>query len=174
MTKNFTSDSYSSIDLLHLGRDHFYLGISLLSGSTPQSINLDDETIMFDVFDSSGLLVHLGIELTLKAIILEHEKMFTDFHQFSKKIKVHDCLKDIFNEDDHKTLDEIDEYFNCRYGAQSSGNNYQIPEIGNESVKIYLGLYKKIISKLPNKLREKYENLSPYTKCGRRLLEKKL
>lgn len=166
---NFTTEHYLSSQLLHLGRDHFYCGLSLLKGDGIQEVNYEfnNSVIPVVVFDSGAYLIHLGIELILKAMILEKQGFFNDIHLLKSLIKHFDfldneqCLLD--------TLFEIDEYYYSRYGKNKNNNPV---EIGNDNIKNYITLFHTILSNMPLSLQKDYNNLNPFKKAGRVLMQK--
>lgn len=167
MSRSFTSQNYKVVDLLHLGRDHFYCGIYFLYEGTPRAVQDGEEEIMVDVFDSGGYLIHLGIELLLKAILLNEKGAFENDH-ILKKISSKITSVSFLNH--QKVLNEIDRYYFSRYGKDTKN---QPVEIGNENIKDYC-FFKFILKNMPSDLRKQYQQLDPYRKAGTVLMQKPL
>jgi hypothetical protein len=165
MTK-FTRDIYNEIDLLHLGRDHFHTGQFLLS-SYAIRLTAENHEELITTLDSGGYLVHLGLELTLKAFTLNISGEFEDIHKLETLVEKSGMDLKKYS----KLIKEIEKYYYCRYGKDKENT---IILIGNEKVHEYDELYNKIISKLPGSLSKKFKNIKFNKKAGRSLMEKKI
>lgn len=106
MEKVYKDNEYNVEDLLQYGFDHINSGKILLCG---KAVNC---------YDSGGYLIHLGIELVLKACLLDKLKAFDNTHRLKK---LTDQLGLLLTEDQKNTLAKLQRYYDLRY-PQPNGN----------------------------------------------------
>ena len=150
------SDGYRVNDFLHYGFD-----------------NLSAAELLFNTnaryFDSAGYLVHLGIELILKAWHLYAFEQFEEGHHLPKLWETLQQDDKQLHLDDESTqvLSTLDEYFTLRYP------NPPMPlEIGSDDLPRVLKLQRDICSQMPKEMHEILGALSAVSKGGRTLMEK--
>lgn len=99
-----TSDGYQARDLVHYGVDHIKAAKVLFEKEA-------------SLFDSGGYLAHLGLELLLKAWLLEVSSEFPKTHSLVALVnKLNERQKQIvLSEEDKTLLRLIDEYGELRY-----------------------------------------------------------
>lgn len=101
------SEGYTEKDFLHFGYDHIETGIQILKNGQPGQ------------FDSGGYLIHLGLELILKAWHLHSFDSFKDVHKIQLLIK--ELSISNLSEENLKTIDMIDKFFLLRYPRAVEG-----------------------------------------------------
>ena len=155
--KNFrVSDGFEAKDLLKYARDHL-ASAELLFKRNPLC------------YDSGGYLAHLGLELTLKSILLKLNREFPVEHD----------LKTLYNlakksgaipikEDEEKILKKISQFFRLRYA------NPQRPiEIGNDDWEAIERLFfSLLLANFPNDILSKLDDCNHYKKGNRVLMMK--
>lgn len=153
----FTSEDYSPEDLLLAGICHLSAAKVLLDG--------DDSYPYF--YDSAGYLAHLGLELMLKAWLLQDKGEFTGTHSL-------ECLMEIINKSEcnltldcpqKTTLVDLSSFEKLRYPNQKNPI-----EIGDEDIEKINSLAETILSQLPEELMKKYDQLPFGKKSGRVLM----
>ena len=156
MAKEFTSEQgYRPRDLLHASIDH-----------------LDAAQILFEhgprTLDSAGYLSHLGIELLLKALLLDRNDRFPsthDLHDLLSKVEESGALLDLSAE--HlETVALLDQFSSLRYPLLGGS-----PPIGSEHWRPIHLLRREIILQSPA-LKAALSDINPTEKFGRVLLRK--
>jgi len=157
MANIFTAaDGYRPIDLLQCGADHIDAA-RVLFRSAPGH------------YDSAGYLVHIGIELILKAWLLEVEGQFDGTHNlhtlYDQLVTKHGAPA--LNDQAAAILKVLDQYERLRYP-----NPQQPIEIGDENLPEIDALLRLIAKSTPNELQAAYREIDPTRKAGRVLMKK--
>jgi len=153
MKKFARQNGFSESELLHWAIDH-----------------LASAKILFEAnarcFDSAGYLSHLGIELILKAILLNGRNEFPNGHslpKLSNLIEMYGVKLNYTNEHE-KTLQVLDGLYELRYPKTLNPI-----EIGDDDWSNIEGLYKHLISKLPDQIQQDLRQIE-HTEKGNRIL----
>jgi HEPN domain-containing protein len=152
--KKFTrQNSYSELELLHSAVDH-----------------LGSAKVLFDrsprCYDSAGYLCHLGIELVLKAIILNKCNEFPNEHslvELSKLIE-RQSVKLNYGTDHKNTISMLDGFYELRYPKPS--NPIEIGDDGWGRIKSLLHF---LILMLPEEIKDELNEMD-HSKKGNRIL----
>lgn len=159
MSKKFAyTDCYCEADILHFAYDHLSAANTLFEVSPRY-------------FDSAGYLIHLGIELLLKAL---HLHLFKGFEKTHKLRKLYDDLlnhnsKYTLLQEHVTSLEMIDNFYNLRY--QSKINQI---EIGDDDLDRINALIEAIHNLMPKSIITDFEKVfCSKTKGGRILMKKK-
>jgi len=151
------TDGFEVADLLHFGLDHV-AGAELLLRQNAR------------YFDSAGYLAHIGIELLLKAWLLEVAGSFPKIHSLKalwNEISQHPGTKSL-TAGSSATLAFLDEYEKLRYPSP----HYPI-EVGSDDVPKLSGLMKALSDRMPLELHEAIAKLDGASKGGRILMERR-
>jgi HEPN domain-containing protein len=150
-------DGYTSGNLLHFAFDHLAAANTLFENS-PR------------FFDSAGYLIHLGLELLLKAWHFHVSKEFSPIHD----------LETLYNDLEKKepnlslpaeqinTIKYLNNFYNIRY--QSSKVIIKIGCDDTDRINILLD---NLYSAMPKNLKTEYEKLSSSNEKGNRILMKR-
>jgi HEPN domain-containing protein len=156
--KTFTRrDGFTQLDLLHFAADH--LGCAkVLSGRSSRC------------FDSAGYLCHLGMELVLKAILLNISNEFPNEHSLSELSKLIEKqgLKINYGKQHSHTVRMLDGFNELRYPNPSNPI-----EIGNDVLERIENLFDFLYVRLPKRIQEKLKQLDHSHKGNRVLMSKK-
>ena len=153
-----TADGLVPVDLLHSSVDHLKAAQKLFDSSP-------------SFFDSAGYLVHLAIELMLKAWLLHSAGEFKGHHGLrdlhTDLVREHSARNLTAGESDTMTL--LDRYSDLRYP-----NRNDPVEVGNESVQGIDNLFDAIFNQLPQELLDAFAIVNPLEKGGRVLMKRKI
>lgn len=157
MHKFLKSDGYTTKDLIHYGLDHIASSLKLFE--------FEPRT-----YDSAGYLAHIGIELYLKALMLNDLEHFINEHKFSKLYVKKNMPYSFFeiSKENKKIFNILDQFSELRYPKPA-----QIIEIGSEDAVSIKNLSEEIAGKFPEKLKKEYESIDHTEKGGRVLMQKK-
>lgn len=145
--KKFTrQDGFSERELLHWAIDH-----------------LAAAKILFDenhrCFDSAGYLIHLGIELVLKAILLNSNNEFPNEHSLAELSNLigKEGVKLNYTNNQEETLKTLDSFNELRYPKAS------IPiEIGTDDWTKIKAFFEHLIFMLPDEIQQDLRQIKPY------------
>ena len=159
MNKNnrttYTAADASSLELIKYGRDHVNAATLLL-----KSKNLM-------LYDSAGFLVHLGVELFLKAVLLEYSGVFPNEHNLVKLSNKINASATIIPDDKINELKWLDALWNLKYP------NLKNPtEIGTDDVPRFNNIVKYVSSIIPEALLEELKASPDNEKGGRTWMER--
>jgi HEPN domain-containing protein len=149
-------DGFSTADLIQYGCDHLASGRKLFE-THPRC------------FDSAGHLCHLGIELLLKALLLERTSEFPNQHDLVKLLdlirsRVPGFLLDPAHEE---TLRRINPFVVLRYPDRKRPLT-----IGQDDWGPIHALLDAIVDSLPDRMRDEFYNSDPTEKGGRILMSR--
>jgi HEPN domain-containing protein len=148
--------SYLPEDLLQFGLDHLRAAKFLYNGSP-------------SFYDSAGYLSHLGVELLLKAWLLdisgEHPKTHRLMILWNKLISLGQNL--LIQEENMQWMQELDNHYSLRYPPESKPI-----ETGSDDWDKTEKLFSELCLHMPGPLQEKIQRLE-YIKKGHRILMKK-
>jgi HEPN domain-containing protein len=156
MLRKFTKNDYNPEDLLQAGLDHLWAAEVLMKA-------------YYEVLDSAGYLFHLGLELMLKAWILQVTGEFPRIHSLK------DLITEI-NKNDQKfhlsereiqTLAYLSKFEALRYPSKK-----QPVEIGTEDIEQVNELADAIWRQMPDALVEAYERIPKGKKGGRVIMRR--
>lgn len=149
-------DGYAAIDLLQYARDHLASARVLFERS-------------YDCYDSAGHLSHLGIELMLKALLLELKGSFPAEHDLMELLaEIAEHQPSFSLQHTHRqTILRINQFMALRYPTPNEG-----VEIGTEDWGAIEELFKALLLELPDGLKEAFLQLSRTRKGGRILMQK--
>jgi len=153
--KKYTrQDGFSEIELLHSSIDHLASAKSLFN-TNPRC------------FDSAGYLSHLGIELILKALLLNKCAQFPNEHSLVKLSRLISDQKVALNytKDHERTLKTLDEFYELRYPK-----NLNPIEIGQEDWTAIESFFEHLIFLFPDQIQQELRQLDCYSKKGNRIL----
>jgi HEPN domain-containing protein len=157
MVRRYTvRQGYTAGTLLHYARDHLACAKILFERS-------------FDCHDSAGHLSHLGIELMLKAVLLNACGSFPNQHDLVKlftEIRQHDASFDL-DKKGRKLLAAINCFAGLRYP-----NPREPITIGDTDWQKTLSLYYALVRAMPRHLREEIARRDPTRKGGRVLMRR--
>jgi HEPN domain-containing protein len=159
MARNFTTaDGLVPIDLLQSSVDHLKAAQKLFDSSA-------------SFFDSAGYLVHLAIELMLKAWLLQCAGQFEALHLLRElhALLVREHGAQILSAEESNTLTLLDRYSDLRYP-----NRDDPVEVGNQSLQGIDNLFDAIFNQLPQELLDAFAALNPLEKGGRVLMKRKI
>ena len=156
MTKKFTRENgYTENDLIHYAVDHIVSAQCLYHFPGARGV------------DSAGYLSHLGIELLLKAQLLNYCGYFTDEHSLCALYEQLPNEKQTLSPEHRDLLSKWDKLFQLRYPNPHS----PIPA-GTHHWNEAKGLSQALVNLMPEALHEtvrRYGVDPPLTKGGRRL-----
>jgi HEPN domain-containing protein len=156
--KIFTrQDGFSETELLHSAIDHL-ASAKVLFDKSPRC------------YDSAGYLCHLGIELVLKAIILNKCDGFPDKHslgELSKSIE-RQSVKLNYGTDQKDTISMLDGFYELRYPKPSNPI-----EIGDDDWERIKNLFDFLILMLPEEIKDELKEMGHFKKGNRILMERK-
>lgn len=150
-------DGFSEGELLHSAIDH-----------------LSSAKVLFDTnarcFDSAGYLSHLGIELILKALLLNKSDQFPNEHALAKLSELLVKLGVMLNYTrDHKdTLRTLDKFYELRYPKESNPI-----EIGSDDWSKIEPFFEHLIFLLPDQIQQDLRQVNHSEKGNRILMMKK-
>ncbi len=150
----YKKNGYLEKDFLHFGYDHIDTGLTLLKEGLPYQ------------FSSAGYLIHLVLELILKAFHIHEFGKFSVTHNIGCLFK---SLNKKLSAEDQKALKLIDQYYLHRYPRMVEGPI----EIGQDDLVVIESFLSTIWGLLPNNLREEYNKIDPLKKGGNILMEKR-
>ncbi len=155
--KKFTrQDGFSEGELLHWAIDH-----------------LASAKILFEAshrcFDSAGYLSHLGIELVLKAILLNHSNEFPNEHSLAEltNLIVKSGVNLNYTRGHEETLKTLDGFYELRYPRPISPL-----EIGDSDWSAIEALFEHLVFILPDEIQQNLRQIN-HTKKGNRILMRK-
>src|SRR4030042_2595452 len=146
-------DGYTEKDLLHYAVDHLKSAKVLFEKH-------------YDLYDSAGYLSHLGIEMILKAMLLNREGEFPGVHKLGLLFR---RLEDIsLTNEQERLIKKLDKFERLRYP-----NPRKAIEIGDEDWDRihYFVLY--FFAKFPKKLQEEFKKIDRTKKGGRIVMWKR-
>jgi len=152
-------DGYTIEDMLHFGYGHI---------DTARALFEDDPAFL----DSAGYLVHLGVEIILKAWHLAWFGQFDNTHDviaLFKAIKEKDKSIDI-GAANETFLTDLDKFYLLRYPQRKGGS----VEVGSDQLKHLDNLLDSLWQKMPQELVGAYEKIDPHKKGGRVLMKKRI
>ncbi len=149
-------DGFLTSDLLHYGRDHLASAKALFDRS-------------YQAFDSAGYLSHLGVELLLKALLLDLEGEFPNEHDLWKLVRRVRIMNTGFLTDpeDATILTLINSFSSLRYPIPEGGQT-----IGDEHWSQIERLCSAIVAEMPARLQHEIQDADPTTKGGRILMSR--
>lgn len=152
-------DGLVACDFLHSGLDHM-TGAQLLFRS-------DDP----GHFDSAGYLAHIGVELLLKAWLLEVAGEFEGIHNLNALYAtlMKNCGAPALDEEQQDVIKMLDQFEQLRYP-----NPKQPTEIGDEDLPGIDALVGSICRSMPQSIFEALEKMDAGRKGGRVLMRKKI
>lgn len=150
------NDGFKVGDLIHYGVDHMKAA-KILFEKDPS------------LFDSGGYLAHLGIELILKAWLLEIQGEFPKTHSLAALVeKLNEKKTQIkLTAKRKKILSLIDTYGELRYPKPKRPVG-----IGNDDWPKIEALFCDLINRAPDQIYKYARNIDPKNKGGRVLLKK--
>lgn len=150
------SNGFTVKDLLHYGIDHLNCAKHLFQ-QEPKA------------FDSAGYLTQLGMELIIKALLLNERKYFTDSHKLYEMYQDLGRLKKkwILPKKHEETLKMIDEFYELRYPRP--GNPVGI---GSEDWPEVEALYKALRRRFTKRIEKEMKSIDPFLKGDRTLTVK--
>lgn len=151
------TQGYSCEELLHAAADHlFAAGVLYRSGVR--------------CLDSAGYLAHLGVELILKAVLLDLEGQFPGTHDIEELYRRAVTLDADFRLDhpSESVLEALNKYQNLRYPRP--GNMPGVAAGDREAVN---RLVEQIKARMPNVLVEMLTSPSEAVKSGRSIITRK-
>ncbi|MGO9451848.1 MAG: HEPN domain-containing protein [Candidatus Binataceae bacterium] len=170
--RTFTkAQGYRAIDLLHAASDHmFSANVLFSSGDFFRVVGVMD--VDFEAprcLDSAGYLCHLGIELLLKAILLNQTESFPNEHSLKKLLAIleENGVGPSLETDHIAVVDQLDAFYNLRY-PQPTGSS----SIGDLQWTEIHSLFSIIAESLPDGLKRDLMNLDRTAKFGRKLMKK--
>lgn len=149
-------DGYIEKDFLHFGYDHIDTGLEILNNGEPCQ------------FDSAGYLIHLGLELILKAWHLHSFDYFTDIHDLNSLIdnlSIGDLSKENLD-----TISMLNKFYLLRYPRAVEGPI----EIGQDDIEKIEHCLNSLWKFFPGELRKIYQNIEPLKKGRRITMQKKI
>lgn len=150
-------DGFSETELLHSAIDHL-ASAKVLFNKSPRC------------YDSAGYLCHLGIELVLKAIILNKCNQFPNEHslvKLSKRIEGQ-SLKLNYGTDNEHTISMLDGFYKLRYPKPSNPI-----EIGDGDWGRIEDLFHFLILILPKEIIAELKDMDQFKKSNRILMRRK-
>lgn len=157
MKKYKRTDGFSEVNLVHSAIDHLTSAKILFKEGPP-------------CFDSAGYLCHIGIELILKAILLNKTDEFDNEHSLvglSNQIRAQKVELN-YSTDQNRTLEKVNSFYDLRYPKEKDPI-----EIGSDDWDQIENLYEFLIFTLPNDIQEQIQNIDRGIKGGRIVLKKK-
>lgn len=151
------SDGFITEDLVHYGVDHMKAA-KILFEKDPS------------LFDSGGYLAHLGIELLLKAWLLEIPGEFPKTHSLAALVEKINKQKNLIEltAEEKEILSLIDEYGELRYPTPKRPVG-----IGDEDWPKIEDFFYDLINQAPTKIKLDAYNIVSTNKGGRVLLKKR-
>lgn len=151
-----TSDGYQARDLVHYGVDHIKAAKVLFEKEA-------------SLFDSGGYLAHLGLELLLKAWLLEVSSEFPKTHSLVALVnKLNERQKQIeLSEEDKTLLRLIDEYGELRYPTPTNPIG-----VGDDDWPKIEDFFYTVLNQAPNTIQLYAYTIDPTKKGGRELRKK--
>jgi len=149
--KNFTRDDFSPLDLIHAALDHLTAAEELFKTSPAH-------------FDSAGYILHIGMELVLKAWLLETVGHFTDTHDLGRLYLTIESEGGVAAIDKRQTalLKMVDGYGFLRYP-----NLVDPIEIGTENWPETKSFVDWLLAQLPETLARQMRDVDHTVKGGR-------
>lgn len=152
-------DGLVACDFLHSGLDHV-TGSKLL-------FNSDDPGHL----DSAGYLAHIGVELLLKAWLLEVAGEFEGIHNLEAlyELLIRKYKAAPLNGEQQEVLRMLDQFEQLRYP-----NPKQPTEIGDDALPHIEALVEQIYYSMPSSIPDALEEIAPGRKGGRVLMRKRI
>jgi HEPN domain-containing protein len=153
MKKLTRQDGFSEGELLHWATDH-----------------LVSAKILFDAnhrcFDSAGYLSHLGTELVLKAILLNHSNEFPNKHSLAElsDLIVKNGVNLNYTRGHEEILKTLDVFYELRYPKTVNPI-----EIGDDDWSNIEALFEHLIFILPDEIQQALRQIN-HTEKGNRIL----
>lgn len=150
------ADGYNTRDLLDYGVDHLRAAGLLFKTS-------------FQFFDSGAHLAHLGLELLLKALVLEAIGSFPNEHDLTKlyfEIRQH-TQSFVLSQKDLKILSHVTNFVQARYPKPNPRD-----ALGSSDWLKIENLANSIVKKLPPRLRNELDSRDVFSKGGRILMSR--
>ncbi|OGP55665.1 MAG: hypothetical protein A2Y65_02820 [Deltaproteobacteria bacterium RBG_13_52_11] len=146
-------DGYTEKDLLHYAVDHLKSAKVLFEKH-------------YDLYDSAGYLSHLGIEMILKAMLLNREGEFPGVHKLGLLFR---RLEDIsLTNEQERLIKKLDKFERLRYP-----NPRKAIEIGDEDWDRIHSFVLYLFAKFPKKLQEEFKKIDRTKKGGRIVMWKR-
>jgi HEPN domain-containing protein len=151
------TDGFRSADLLQYARDHLASARLLFDTS-------------FQAFDSAGHLSHLGIELLLKAVLLDLVGEFPNEHKLRVLVDEIRMTKptSLDDEDAQRLLTRLEPFVVLRYPNPS-----EPVTVGSEDMASIDRVCEAILGEMSIDFRTKYMEADPTTKGGRVLMSRR-
>lgn len=151
-------DGFSPRDFLHSALDHVTAAQALFETDASH-------------YDSAGYLAHIGVELLLKAWLLEEAGQFKGIHKlqtlYEQLIEKHGAHK--LNPEQVAVLEMLDQFEQLRYP-----NPNQPTEVGSDDWPHIESLVDFICRSMPKAISEALDKAEIGRKGGRVLMEKKI
>ncbi|MCX5886142.1 MAG: HEPN domain-containing protein [Proteobacteria bacterium] len=152
--KNYSrQDGFSESELLHWATDHLASAKILFKAN-------------YRCYDSAGYLSHLGVELVLKAILLNQRNEFPNEHSLAKlsNLIVNSGVKLKYTIGHEETLKTLDGFYELRYPKAVNPI-----EIGDDDWSNIDALFEHLILILPDKIQQDLRQIN-HTEKGDRIL----
>lgn len=150
------TDGFNSVDLLKYSRDHLRAAELLFSSH-------------YLYYDSAAHLVHLSLELLLKAALLHRDGEFEAEHRLGRLLgdlkRGNESL--VISAAGERTLLMLEEYEGSRYP-----NPTNPVDVGNEDLPDIRNLWEELLSHLPEPLLDSFRTADQFTKGERVLMVK--
>lgn len=160
MVRIFTKDDCTVTDLIQYASDHIYAAERLFATSP-------------SFYDSAGYLMHVGVELLLKAWLLQAFGEFKGIHELSQlydKLKTHE-LAPTLDKNQRQILSLLNGYKELRYPQKKApveiGTN-DLPKVRQFAEFIWEAMG----NKMPREIREEIARLDGRRKGGRPLMKR--
>jgi HEPN domain-containing protein len=154
----YRTDGFDPVDFAHCGLDHM----------TAAKLLFDSDA---SHFDSAGYLAHIGVELVLKAWLLQVSGQFKGIHILSKLYGQleSECGAPKLEAFQVDIMNVLDQYEQLRYP-----NPKQPTEVGEDDWPQIEGLVGFICRTMPQEIPESLERVAPDRKAGRVLMHKRI
>lgn len=159
MAREFSAkDGLVPVDLLHCGLDHLDAAKALFASNPIH-------------YDSAGYLSHIGVELLIKAWLLQVTKSFEGIHNCKALYErlAEKCGTDKLTDEQAAIVGVLDGYESLRYP-----NRNKPTEVGDESWARVEALVGHICRAMPKELVAELEKVRAGTKAGRVLMRRKI
>ena len=121
-------------------------------------------------FDSAGYLCHIGIELILKAILINKTGEFDNEHslvKLSNQVRKQNVELE-YSKDQNRTLEKVNSFYDLRYPKELSP-----VEIGSDDWDYIENLYEFLFYVLPDDIQEQVKKIDRGVKGGRITMKKR-
>ncbi len=151
------SDGYTVEGLCQSANDHLVSAMHLFMCHGPQT------------YDSAGYLSHLGVELLLKAALLDRTEEFPNEHNLKQLIRRLQATGFALGLSSARSeaLELLDSFSELRYPEPEG-----LSPIGDESWATVYDLYEWLLVQLPASLGQAIQQINHAEKSGRLLLQK--